>query len=151
MHPEIFNFVEISQDISTAGQPSEDQLRGIAGEGVEAVINLGLLDPRYCLKDEAGLATSLGMGYIHIPVDFQAPTMEDLERFFRAMDRLKGKKVLIHCAANFRVSSFFSLYAQARLGWTLKEADDHIHSVWEPDDVWAGFIKKVRQKLFDLA
>ena len=79
---DIYNFIEISEDLSTAGQPSEEQLRGIAQEGYKVIINLGLLDSRYCLEDEAGLVNSLGLEYVHIPVNFQSPMMDDLKQFF---------------------------------------------------------------------
>ena len=54
----IRNFINVSPRLSTAGQPSEDQLRELAQAGIELVINLGLLDPRYCLPDEQGLVDS---------------------------------------------------------------------------------------------
>lgn len=143
----IRNFVSVSGALATAGQPSESELQDIASEGFQAVINLGLLDPRYCLEDEAGLVTALGMRYVHIPVDFQAPTQDDLQRFFRTMDEVAGLKVLVHCAANYRASSFVSLYGQAKLGWSEQEADNYLRCLWEPNDVWADFIERARATL----
>lgn len=143
----IYNFALVSENLATAGQPSEEQLQDIAGEGYQTVINLGLPDPRYCLEDEAGLVQSLGMDYVHIPVDFQAPTLADLEQFFQAMDMLKDKKVFVHCAANYRVSSFVSLYGQARLGWDSARAESHIQKLWQPNETWRNFIDAARQQL----
>ena len=57
---DIKNFVSLSEQLATAGQPSEQQVQELAREGFEVVVNLGLLDPRYCLADEAGLTGSLG-------------------------------------------------------------------------------------------
>src|SRR5262245_20541165 len=114
----IKNFISVSPTLSTAGQPSEDQLREVARAGFEVVINLGLLDPRYCLADEGGVVESLGMKYHHIPVDFAAPQPRDLENFFNVMDASHHRNVFVHCAANYRVSTFVGLYGQARLGWS---------------------------------
>ena len=50
---DIKNFVPVSDHLGTAGQPSEAQLRDVAAAGFAVVVNLGLLDPRYCLRDEA--------------------------------------------------------------------------------------------------
>ncbi len=144
---EIKNFAPVSDTLATAGQPSEDQVRQLAQEGFEVIINLGLLDPRYCLADEAGLVRSLGVQYHHIPVDFQSPQRADLEQFFQAMDACTGKKVFVHCAANYRVSSFVSLYGQAKLGWSLAQANEHIRRLWEPNEVWTTFIDEARQAL----
>jgi len=83
---DIKNFIAVSDRLGTAGQPSEAQLRDVADAGFEVVVNLGLLDPRYCLADEAGSVASLGLAYHHIPVDFNAPQPDDLRRFFDAMD-----------------------------------------------------------------
>ena len=40
---------------------------------------------RYSLADEAGTVRSLGMDYVHIPVQFKAPTEADLLAFFAAI------------------------------------------------------------------
>lgn len=45
---DIYNFVPVSDELATAGQPTEDQLLEVAREGFGVVVNLGLLDPRYC-------------------------------------------------------------------------------------------------------
>ena len=83
--------------MATSGQPREDQLLAIAAADYEVVINLALHDdPRYSLKDQASSVRTLGMEYIHIPVQFSAPTAHDLALFFDAMDRVKGRRVWVH-------------------------------------------------------
>ncbi len=141
----ITGFSSVGPKLATAGQPSEAQLRGVAAEGFEVVINLGLLDPSYCLPDEAGFAGQLGMEYHHIPVDFQAPQLENLEQFFAVMDAVRGKKVFVHCAANMRASIFVSLYGQTRFGWTAEKANTLIARIWQPNDVWGQFIRRARE------
>lgn len=145
----IRNFIAVSATLATAGQPSERQVEELARAGFQVVVNLGLLDPRYCLADEAGLSQSLGIEYHHIPVDFNAPGSRDLETFFEVMDAARGKKVFVHCAANYRVSSFVALYGEVRLGWSIDEADAHISRVWEPNDTWREFIETSRRNLKD--
>jgi protein tyrosine phosphatase (PTP) superfamily phosphohydrolase (DUF442 family) len=144
---DIRNFVPVSERLATGGQPSEQQIRELSAAGFEVVVNLGLLDPRYCLADEAGLVGSLGVAYFHIPVDFGAPQSHDLETFFDVMEASRGKKVFVHCAANYRVSSFVGLYGQAKLGWSVQDADSQIRRVWEPNDTWATFIETSRRRL----
>lgn len=144
---EIRNFVPLSDRLATAGQPTEQQLEEVARAGFDTVVNLGLLDPRYCLADEAGLVQSLGMSYHHIPVDFKAPQEEDLEAFFDVMDRSPNASVFVHCAANYRVSCFVALYGQARLGWSEQQADAHIRLLWEPDKTWRHFLEVSRRQM----
>lgn len=140
-------FILANPDLATAGQPSEDQLRAVAAEGFEVVINLGLPDPRYCLLDEVGLVQSMGCVYHHIPVDFQAPQLECLRRFAAVMDSAQGRKVFVHCAANKRASCFVAVYGEVRLGWSRQEADAFIDCVWKPDAIWVAFLADAREKL----
>jgi protein tyrosine phosphatase (PTP) superfamily phosphohydrolase (DUF442 family) len=143
---DIKNFIAVSDRLGTAGQPSEAQLGDVAAAGYDVVVNLGLLDPRYCLADEAGTVASLGLAYEHIPVDFNAPQADDLRRFVDVMDAAGDKKVFVHCAANYRVSSFVALYGETRLGWSPEQADAHIRRIWEPNPTWTQFIADARRR-----
>jgi uncharacterized protein (TIGR01244 family) len=143
----IKNFVVVNDDLATAGQPTADQMREVAEEGFEVVINLAVADSTPHLHGEAALVESLGLTYEHIPVVFKAPTGDDLARFFRVMEESRGKKVFVHCAANYRVSCFVSLYGQARLGWSLEQAQAHIRRLWEPDAVWSRFLETARREM----
>lgn len=145
----IANFLPIDGRIGSAGQPSENELREVADAGFQMVINLGLLDPRYCLADEAGLVSSLGLEYVHIPVRFDDPTVEDFRAFLEAMDRCRGRRVLVHCAANYRVSSFLAVYGEMRLGWTREQADAHARTLWPLNDTWAGFLEACRREFLE--
>jgi protein tyrosine phosphatase (PTP) superfamily phosphohydrolase (DUF442 family) len=87
------------------------------------------------------------MTYHHVPVEFTAPQREDLEMFFGVMDACRGKKVFVHCAANYRVAAFVALYGQGRLGWSLDQANAHISLIWEPNATWKEFIEEARRTL----
>jgi protein tyrosine phosphatase (PTP) superfamily phosphohydrolase (DUF442 family) len=143
---DIKNFIAVSDHLGTAGQPSDAQLREVADAGFQVVVNLGLLDPRYCLADEAGTVDGLGLAYHHIPVDFTAPQPADLQRFFDVMDAARDRKVFVHCAANYRVSSFVALYNEARLGWSPQQSDAHMRRIWEPNQTWTRFIAEARAR-----
>jgi protein tyrosine phosphatase (PTP) superfamily phosphohydrolase (DUF442 family) len=146
---DIKNFRAIDERLASAGQPNEQQLAEVAGSGYSVVINLGLLDPRYCLTDEAGLCTALGLRYLHIPVAFEAPVVGDFEAFLRTMDELQAERVFVHCAANYRVSAFLALYGELRLGWDRARADELACSQWQPNPVWLGFLATCRGRWLD--
>jgi protein tyrosine phosphatase (PTP) superfamily phosphohydrolase (DUF442 family) len=144
---EIYNFRAIEDALSTSGQPTEAQLQAAAAEGYEVIINLALHDdPRYSLPDETNLVEGLGMKYIHIPVQFDAPREDDLLTFFQVMEIYKDKKIHIHCAANMRVTTFLGLYWTIKQGQTEVEAFKTMRSVWEPNDVWSSFIASMVAK-----
>jgi uncharacterized protein (TIGR01244 family) len=141
------NFRQVDDRLLTAGQPNEAQLADAARQGVKAVINLALHDdPRYSLADEAGCVRALGMDYVHIPVQFNGPTEENLRAFIAAMDEHKSEKILVHCAANYRVTAFVGLYRVLCEGWAAGEAFETMRSVWEPNAVWAQFIADMLQQ-----
>lgn len=131
----------VDESLGTSGQPTVAQLQEIAAAGFTTVINLALHDdPRYSLPDEAGTVRSLGMGYIHIPVQFSAPTTNDLAEFLTAMKAHEGQKVWVHCAANIRVSAFLGLYRVIEKGWEREAAFAQLRDLWQPDEVWSSFI-----------
>jgi protein tyrosine phosphatase (PTP) superfamily phosphohydrolase (DUF442 family) len=140
---QIVNFVPLSDDLWCAGMPTEDQMRDVARRGAEAVINLATPDSDRALEDEAALVHSLGMEYASIPVDWDAPTGHDLQKFCDAMERHEGKKILVHCQANYRATAFIALYRVRRLGWHPAKALESVRQVWDPDQypTWKRFIE----------
>jgi protein tyrosine phosphatase (PTP) superfamily phosphohydrolase (DUF442 family) len=149
---DIYNYMRIDDRLSTAGQPSVEQLAAAARAGFEVVFNIALHDdPRYSLPDERGTVESLGMTYEHIPVKFDAPTEQDLLAFFDLMDKHSDRSMLLHCAANKRVTSFLGLYRVVRKRWKAEPAFAPMREIWEPNEVWAPFIARMLEKLAPLA
>lgn len=146
---DIYHYQKVDEKISTAGQPSEQQLKAAAAEGFAVVINLAPLDPRYSLADEAGLVPSLGMDYYCIPVAWDQPLESDFTAFSTLLNQLDGKKLLIHCAANYRVTAFFSFYAMQKLGWSAEKASQFRALIWKPGEhpIWQTFIHQMTEKL----
>lgn len=144
---EIYNFIQVDEKLATSGQPSEDELAAAARAGIEVVINLALHDdPRYSLPDEARTVESLGMTYVHIPVIFDKPREDDLLKFFNAMEKHEPQRVLLHCAANKRVTAFLGLYRVIRKGWQPAQAFAPMNQIWEPNEAWAPFIAAMLEK-----
>jgi protein tyrosine phosphatase (PTP) superfamily phosphohydrolase (DUF442 family) len=136
-----YNFRRIRDDLTTSGLPSAEQLGDLRREGYDAVINL-MPDGENSVADEARIVRDQGLDYVYIPVDFEAPARADLEAFFAAMDARSSDKVHVHCAANYRVTAFYSLYALRRGLSTHEEADELVQSVWNPAEfpAWSAFI-----------
>jgi len=138
----IHNFRRLSPTLTTSGQPDEAQFATLRDAGVETIINLALSTSPRALPDEAAMLAGLGLRYIHIPVEFTAPTEADFEAFARAMDGLGDTPVHIHCAANYRVSAFLYRYRVGRLGWIEDAARPDLDAIWEPDAVWQNFLSR---------
>jgi protein tyrosine phosphatase (PTP) superfamily phosphohydrolase (DUF442 family) len=102
----ICNFLQLSHRIATAGQPTIEQYPAIAIAGYEVVINLALKDSPNAFADEASIARNLALEYIDIPVEWDAPTLENFQEFVSVIDVHLEQKIFVHCAANKRVSVF---------------------------------------------
>ena len=85
--PGIYNYREISERVCTSGQPTKNQFTLIKDAGYRTVINLAPHDAENALEDESGALASLGLRYIHIPVDFANPTQADFDRFVMELQR----------------------------------------------------------------
>lgn len=136
----ILNWRRIDARTTTSGQPTEVQLKALRDLGVETVINLGLHTHEKALADEAASVAALGMRYVHIPVQFDAPTDDDFQRFAAAMSESQGEKVHIHCIVNMRVSAFFYRYQRDVLGLSEEESRAAMDTLWRPGGAWAAFI-----------
>ncbi|MFV8819535.1 protein tyrosine phosphatase family protein [Haliea sp. E17] len=137
-----YNFVGIDPATATAGLLTAEQLQTLGDAGYEAVVNLLPHDSEFALPSEQDLVRGQGLEYHSIPVDFARPTARDYADFVQAMQALQGRKVLVHCAANYRASAFYAIYAFQHLGWPLERAQAHIASVWNPAEhpPWGDFI-----------
>lgn len=95
-------------DLFTAGQPSAQQLRDAAGNGVTTIIDLRRADEDRGY-DEAALAEQLGLRYVRLPI---AGAGDITEANARTLDRLlkqDGGKTLLHCASSNRAGALLSL------------------------------------------
>jgi len=139
---QIYNFRALSANLLTSGQPTALQMAEIARIGVQTVINLALPTSDNALPDEESLVRSLGMEYIHIPVEWEHPTQTDLGRFLEIMQTQAGRKLLVHCAANYRASCFVALWRILHQGWSREPALAEMHQIWDENQypVWKQFI-----------
>lgn len=136
----IFNFLPIDERVATSGQPTESQLAALKHAGYEVIINLAPHSAENSLKDERGTVTSLGMQYVHIPVNFKNPTNADFEKFCAAMQSAQDRRVLVHCAANMRASAFAYRYRCQVLGENPAVVRRDLYRIWIPSGAWKQFI-----------
>jgi protein tyrosine phosphatase (PTP) superfamily phosphohydrolase (DUF442 family) len=139
---EIPDFLQISDQLATSGQPTIDQYPAIAAAGYQVVINLGLLNSPNALVAEASIASNLGLAYIHLPVEWNEPTLENFLEFAHELDQRIDQKIFVHCAANKRVSVFVYLY-RLRAGTDQPTALQDLAKIWTPNPIWQSLIEQV--------
>lgn len=140
---DIYNFVQISDSIATSGQPTKEQFTAIKEAGYELIVNLALPQSLNSLPDEKQIIESQEMQYLHIPVVWENPSLENFKEFVEVMESNADTKVFVHCVANMRVSAFMYLYRRLNKGVNEEEAKKDLHKIWIPNENWQKFINHV--------
>lgn len=141
----IRNYTLVSDQLASAGQISNEQIPLLAEAGYEVVVNLAIADePRN--GQEGFLVAQQGITYVHIPVDWERPTMDDVEMFFDVMRANEGRKVFVHCFANMRASAFVYMYRTLVEGVPESEALATMSEVWDPGELqqWRELIERAQ-------
>jgi uncharacterized protein (TIGR01244 family) len=143
------NFRRVSETVTTSGTVAAEDLAELKAKGYDAVVNLLPDSSEYAVDGEAAILAGQGVDYVYIPIDFATPNHEQFEAFSAAMDDNAEKVVHVHCAANYRVSAFYSLYAMQRGWWSAEQADDHVRGIWTQGEypVWDEFIAAERARI----
>ena len=144
MHTElekITNFLIINEYLATSGMPSTAQLLDIVDAGYQVVINLSLRESPGAIENEGQILKDANINYVHIPVIWESPTLENIKQFFQTMDKYQAKKVFVHCVLNMRVSIFVYLYRILQLNLPPEKVYPQVLKIWQPDQVWNNFIQ----------
>ena len=144
MLEDIYNYLKLSDSLFSSGMPTPEQIPSITESGVQVVFNLATSKSEGWMPNEKELIEAQNITYYSIPVDWDDPTMDDLNTFMNIMDRHVHQKILVHCQANYRATCFVALYRYNRLGWSEENAFKDLRKIWNPAEfpIWEKFIKK---------
>lgn len=140
-------YLRISDQLATSGQIDYDEIPAIRQAGFDVVVNLA--PARKERNGEEGFrVTEQGMTYIQIPVDWEKPSLRDLDLFFDVMKANQDRKVYVHCFANMRVSAFVYLYRTMKLGVPEGQARADLAKIWDPatEPQWTRFIEQAKAR-----
>ena len=88
----------------TGGQPTEKQVQDFKAAGGEVVVdNRDPMEPRPF--DEPSVVRAAGMEYISVPIVHGAVTTDTMKQMHETLQRLVGKKALLHCSSGNRTSA----------------------------------------------
>ena len=146
-----FNFRVVDARVTTSGLVPRYALAELRADGIDAVVDLLPATVDHAVAGEDEIVRGQGIDYVAIPVDFDAPTHDDFAAFVRTMDGHAGRRVHVHCAANYRVSAFYALYAERSGDWTREQADAFVADLWSPAEhpPWAEFMADERARFAD--
>ncbi len=143
---ELINYREYSETLSSSGQPNEKQLQVVKEAGFTRVVYLAFSDDHDSLPTEDRMVKELGMEYVHLPIDWDLPTVNDYTMFAGAMRASPDMKTLVHCQVNFRASSFSFLYRVLQEDVPMDQALEDLNTVWVPNETWQKLIFDVLEK-----
>ncbi len=144
---DILNFLPLDPDLACAGQPGPGDFQALADEGFVAVLNLATAASTGHLPEEPELCARAGMDFHWIPVPWDSPQVAHYLRFQDWLDANRERKVLVHCAKNWRATVFCALYRILREGVSRRVAWDDVLEVWEPNPTWNALFEAVLKQV----
>jgi len=136
----------IHKNLMTSALPSEGDFSSMAESGYEMVISLCEPTDSVTLVNEDALVTDAGMRYMHLAVDFDAPSVEDYELLRDILNVTMHQRVWLHCTKNYRVSAMMYLYSVIDRGVDREMARMSLESIWQPTEPWESMITQALDK-----
>jgi uncharacterized protein (TIGR01244 family) len=126
--PPIRNFLQVTPEFCTGGQPRLEHFAKLKADGVKTVLNLRR-PTEHRADEEKAAVEAAGLKYINIPVDYQNPKAEDVDAFLKATDDPANRPMFIHCTAAIRVGGFWMIRRVLRDGMTFDAALEEARKV----------------------
>lgn len=117
--------IKISDRVTSAIQPSEEEIKKLPQQGFKSVINLrcaGEEEQPLSPKEEGDMVQKLGMKYLHISVSTKEGIKPELVDRFRKEIELLPAPVFVHCHTGKRAGAFTMMYLAVKEGLTGEEA-----------------------------
>ena len=119
--PPIRQFLQVTPEFCTGGQPKLEHFALLKERGVKAVLNLRR-PGEHRADDEQAAVEKAGLKYYNVPVNYQQPTEADVEAFLRITDDPANRPMFVHCTAAVRVGAFWLIRRVVRDGMSWDEA-----------------------------
>ena len=113
--PAIRNFLQVTPQFCTGGQPRPDHFAKLKADGVKAVLNLRQ-PSEHRADEERAAVEAAGLKYFNVPVNFQNPTDASVDEFLRLTDEASNRPMFIHCTAAIRVGAYWAIRRALRDG-----------------------------------
>ncbi|MFQ4141279.1 protein tyrosine phosphatase family protein [Chlorogloeopsis sp. ULAP02] len=114
------NIKKVSENFSSAGQVSPEDLQQAAQAGFKSVLNLRSPAENGFDNDEQEQAKAAGLDYANIPLSATEVNQESVNRAIQEIDNLP-KPILVHCAAGARASVIALIATATNEGWSLEQ------------------------------
>ena len=119
--PDIRQFLQVTPEFCTGGQPRPTHFTELKARGVKAVLNLRT-PGEHRAEEEKAAVEQAGLKYFNIPVAYGAPTDAQVDEFLKLTDDPANRPMFIHCTAAIRVGAFWLIRRVVRDGLTWEAA-----------------------------
>lgn len=136
------NFVAITDDLSTSGQPPLAWLDALKANGYDAVIYLAPATVSDAVRDEPLSVSRQGLVFVNVPIRWEEPTERDFQTFSAVLSALGSRKVHVHCQLNYRASSMVFLHRSLVGGEDPAVAYEAVSRVWSPTGAWKRLLQE---------
>ena len=119
--PAIHNFLQVSPQFCTGGQPRLEHFAKLKADGVKAVLNLRQ-PSEHRADEERAAVEQAGLKYFNIPVVYRNPTDAQVDEFLKITDDPANRPMFIHCTAAIRVGAFWTIRRAVRDGLSVDAA-----------------------------
>ena len=121
--PGIVNYTKVDAVVACGGATETAALEGLKNDGFKAVINLRLPTEQGAnIEQNAAKAKELGINYISLPLNGQAPDPKVVDEFLGAVANKANQPVFIHCGSAGRVGAVWMVKRVLQDGWPVEKA-----------------------------
>ena len=124
----IRNFLQVSPEFCTGGQPRPEHFAKLKADGVKAVLNLRT-PGEHRADEERAAVEQAGLKYFNVPVVYTSPQDAQVDEFLRLTDAAENRPMFIHCTAAIRVGAFFMIRRIQKDGWSFEKALEEARGV----------------------
>jgi uncharacterized protein (TIGR01244 family) len=140
--PPIRNFLQVSPEFCTGGQPRPEHFAKLKADGVKSVLNLRP-PGEHRADEERAAVDQAGLKYFNIPVVYANPTEAQADEFLKITDDKANRPMFIHCTAAIRVGAFWAIRRAVRDGLPVDAALEEGKKVGLNNDPHLGeFVRK---------
>ena len=117
----IRNFLQVTPQFCTGGQPRIEHFAKLKADGVKAVLNLRT-PGEHRADEERAAVEQAGLKYFNVPVVYREPADAQVDEFLKITDDPANRPMFIHCTAAIRVGAFWMIRRAVRDGLSVEAA-----------------------------
>jgi uncharacterized protein (TIGR01244 family) len=123
--PGITNYTKVDAVVACGGATETSALAGLKADGFKTIINLRQPSETGAnIEQNAEQAKALGLNYVNIPVNGQAPDPKAVDQFLATIANKANQPAFIHCASASRVGALWLVKRVLQDGWAIDKATE---------------------------